>query len=91
MKKICTLTTIALLLAMLAACGGEAVSTPSAVDATAAPAETTAEETTAPYTPDLPDRDFEGVDFTFMTKGDGYTDWKECSIYAESENGDFFT
>ncbi len=88
MKKACALTAALLLLPLFAACGGETAAQPPAGADTAAVTETTAEETTAPYTPDLPDRDFEGVTFTFLTKGDGYTDWKECSVYAEAENGD---
>jgi len=59
--------------------------------------DTTASETSASETaaaepmPELPDKDFGGADFLFLTSGIADTnneDWQTYDFYAEAENGD---
>ena len=87
--------TLAALLALLMTTAALA----SCSDSGNAPAETTAadtttaavETTTAEIMPDLPDKDFGGRDFMFLTSGSADTngvDWESYDFYAEAENGD---
>ncbi len=84
------LTSIALLVSMLAtlvACGGGSGST----ETTTAPTDTTtAESTTNENDPGLPERDFNGYTFTFAVRGiegDPYQ-WNNTDIVTDGENGD---
>ena len=47
------------------------------------------EETAESFDPGLPERDFGGRTFTFMTKNSAtWSDWKESSIWSEGMNGE---
>lgn len=92
MKKLTACLLLTGLLLSTAACGNSASDGGTAKESaasgeTAATSEETAAETK--LTPDLPDSDFEGADFTVL--GREYTDYPQFSnfeIYAESETGD---
>lgn len=46
-------------------------------------------EETESFDPELPDMDFEGSTFTFLTKSVAtYTDWGETSLFSEGSNGE---
>nr|MBQ4319419.1 hypothetical protein [Clostridia bacterium] len=75
--------------AALASCSdsGNAPAETTAADTTTAAVETT----TAEIMPDLPNKDFGGRDFMFLTSGSADTngvDWESYDFYAEAENGD---
>ncbi|MCL2773036.1 MAG: extracellular solute-binding protein [Oscillospiraceae bacterium] len=39
-------------------------------------------------TPDLPDKTYDGYEFTFLLKGPNYNEWASMDIASEGENGD---
>lgn len=46
------------------------------------------EEESESYDPGLEAKDFDGKTFTFVTKGSGFTDWTEGSIWVEGYTGE---
>lgn len=74
----------------LASCGSGSSDKPAQTAANTQSAdETTTAETSMSYDPGLPEKDYEGANFTILTKGvSAYNEWGETSIYTENENGD---
>ncbi len=92
-KTVCLLLCLLMAGSLLASCGsGEdetkpAETTPSAESS--ADTESESLEETESFDPGLPDTDFEGKTFTFLTKGtEAFTEWIETSMFAEGSNGE---
>ncbi len=61
----------------------------SAPEAAPGAEEPVPEETAESFDPGLPERDFGGRTFTFMTKNNAtWSDWKESSVWSEGMNGE---
>lgn len=96
MKRTLSLILAALLLAFTACSESpdnadetQPVSTPAAENTTPGAEDAVPEETAESFDPGLPERDFGGRTFTFMTKNSAtWSDWKESSIWSEGMNGE---
>ncbi|MBQ8641384.1 MAG: hypothetical protein IJ480_04135 [Clostridia bacterium] len=87
-KKWFSLLLAALLLSSgLTACG-DAESTETVSADTSSAAETNAETETEKLTPDLPDSDFEGYEFSILTRGQYNSHWSSQDAYAEELTGE---
>ncbi len=94
-KALCMILCLLLAGLSLASCAAEKSETNSSASDTQSTenaetqTETETEAETESFTPDLPDRDFEGGTFTFLTKSVAtYTDWGETSLASEGINGE---
>ena len=88
-KKLSLLLAMLMLASAVTACGDGGASDTSADTETAADTAAVETEETENFDPGLPDKDFGGRTFTFMTKADdSWTDWKETSISSAELTGE---
>ena len=92
-RKLCMLLCLLMAGSLLASCGGGETetkmpeTTPEAQNTENTETET-AEETES-FDPGLPDTDFGGRTFTFLTKSTAtYNEWAETSLFSEGTNGE---
>ena len=77
--------------AVLSACGSAGTDTEAKTTDAASVTETAAETETTEYFPDLPEKDYNGYTFTFLTSNesdDNGRDWVTYDIFAEAATGD---
>ena len=88
-KKLSLLLAMLMLASAVTACGDGGASDTSADTETAADTAAVETEETENFDPGLPDKDFGGRTFTFMTKAnESWTDWKETSISSAELTGE---
>nr|MBQ4318669.1 hypothetical protein [Clostridia bacterium] len=93
-KKIMAgLTALLMLIPVITACsgGGDTKADDTTAADTADTAVSTEAETTGKLLPDLPEKDFGGAEFHFLTSGPTDTNgepWASYDFYVEAENGD---
>ncbi|MBE6616236.1 MAG: hypothetical protein E7631_13130, partial [Ruminococcaceae bacterium] len=88
-KKLSLLLAMLMLASTATACGDSGASETTADTETAADTAAVETEETENFDPGLPDKDFGGRTFTFMTKAnESWTDWKETSISSAELTGE---
>lgn len=90
-RKLALLLVMLLLASSAVGCGNaeENKETTGETTADTTTTDTVAEETAESFDTGLPDKDFGGRTFTFMTKhNDTWIDWVDASIYTEEMNGE---
>ncbi len=96
-KKLAALLALLSLTQVFASCASDTASTTVTSGSTSAATDTiettTVETTTAEpedivYTPDIPEKDWEGRTATFLVKGPGQGNWESKEIWVPEENGE---
>ncbi len=87
-KRITALLLAMLMLVSAAACAEKADKDDTADTAAEQTEEVTEDDAPKEELPDLPAMDFEGKTFTFIVRGESYSEWASQDIFAEEQNGE---